>query len=234
MTEIDIPLREREALRAIDTTLLRKLVDQCISEEHSSALGDLRRKNYGLFVGTKLSDFEAKLSEYSKAKAPKKRAGTGSDARRAGDNLLHAVEQMKVRVESEEKEQQLFYVDDWMLSPTSFGETLTVRVSYRWRNAVEDAWTSGSILFSYNVESRTDYLLAPSTRKPSASKREQDNQRKLHTEWEHLKMLGLHSVRDFFRGGGCGSDVPQSFQVKVDSYSRGLNNFSAQFWSSSK
>jgi len=42
--------------------------------------------------------------------------------------------------------------------------------------------------------------------------------------------LGLYSLRDYFKGGGDGSKIPQSFQAKTDSYSRGLNNFSAKFW----
>jgi hypothetical protein len=37
-------------------------------------------------------------------------------------------------------------------------------------------------------------------------------------------------VRDYFRDGGDGAKIPETFQVTVDSYSRDLNNYSTQFW----
>ncbi len=40
----------------------------------------------------------------------------------------------------------------------------------------------------------------------------------------------LYSVRDYFRQGGDGAKIPESFRATVDSYSRGLNNYSTQFW----
>ncbi|WP_245438912.1 hypothetical protein [Bradyrhizobium sp. SK17] len=40
----------------------------------------------------------------------------------------------------------------------------------------------------------------------------------------------LYSVRDYFREGGDGDKIPDTFQATVDSHSRGLNNYSTQFW----
>lgn len=69
-----------------------------------------------------------------------------------------------------------------------------------------------------------------STRKPSAAKQEQELQNRLYQTWEHLMRGALYSVRDYFRDGGDGAKIPETFQVTVDSYSRDLNNYSTQFW----
>lgn len=58
----------------------------------------------------------------------------------------------------------------------------------------------------------------------------QERQGALYREWEHLKSLALYSVRDFFRDGGNGAEIPKIFQATPDAYMRGLNNFSAKFW----
>lgn len=230
MSEINIPSDERDALKAIDTNVLNKLIEQCLYEERPSALRILRLESCGPYAASQLRAYEKALAEYSKAKAARKRAETEYRARRAGSYLAHAVQQMKHRVETEEKEGLLFYVDDQILPPHRFSEQVTVRVSYRWRRAIEDEWAYGSVTFSHEVDLRPDYTMPLPTRKLSAAKQEQERQGKLFGEWEHLMKLGLYSLRDYFKGGGDGSTIPQSFQAKTDSCSRGLNNFSAKFW----
>ncbi|BEP54051.1 MULTISPECIES: hypothetical protein [unclassified Variovorax] len=230
MGEINIPRAEQEALRAVDTEALRKLIEQSLREERPYALRDLRLENCGLYVVSRLRQYETALAEHGKAKAEKKRAETGYRARRAGSDLLDAIQQMKDRVETEEKEGQYFYVDDLIMPPSRFSERVTVRVNYNWRRSVEDKWAYGSITFVHDVDSRPDYTLPQPSRKPSAAKQERDRQEKLYDEWNHLMKLGLHSVREYFREGGDGAAIPQTFQAKADSYTRGLNNFSARFW----
>ncbi|WP_210426037.1 hypothetical protein [Chromobacterium violaceum] len=170
------------------------------------------------------------MTEYGKAKAAKKRDEAKYDARRAGSDLAYAVQQMKNRVEVEEKEGLLFYIDDLIVPPFRFSERVTVRVSYRWRQAIDNEWVSGSITFAHDVDMRADYTMPLSRRRPSAAKREQDRQEKLYREWENLMKLGLYSVRDYFRKGGNGAAIPQTFHAKADPYTRGLNNFSTKFW----
>lgn len=229
MGEINISRGEQDALRAIDTDVLDRLIEQCLSEERPYALRVLRLEGCGLYVASRLREYEKALEEHCKAKSPKKRAETEYRVRRSGSDLVHAVQQMKHRVETEEKEGQLFYVEDQIMQPYRLSERITVRVSYRWRRAIEEEWVYGSITFSHDVDSRPDYTMPPPKRKPSAVKQEQDRQDRLYREWEHLTRLGLHSVREYFRGGGNGAAIPQTFQAKIDPYSRGLNNFSAQF-----
>jgi hypothetical protein len=228
--EINIPREERDALEAIDTDMLDKLIEQSLDERHSSPLRALRLESCGSHVASQLRAFEKALAEYGAAKATKKLAEKEFRARRAGSDLAHAVQQMKHRMETEEREGQLFYVDDQIMPPYRFSEHLTVRVSYRWRPTIEDKWESGSITFTHDVDLRPDYTMHLPIRKPSASKQEQDRQDKLYREWVHLMQLGLHSVREFFREGGNAVAIPETFQAKADSYSRGLNNFSARFW----
>jgi hypothetical protein len=230
MGEINIPRGEQDALKAVDTHMLGKLIEQCLHEEHPRALRTLRLEGCGPYVAARLRHYEKALAEYGKAKAAEKRDEAKHDARRAGSDLAYAIQQMKNRVEAEEEEGLLFYIDDLIVPPSRFSERVTVRVSYRWRQVVEDQWVYGSITFFHNVDVRPDYTMPLPKRRPSAAKQEQDRQEKLYREWEHLMRLGLYSIRDYFREGGNGAAIPQTFHAKADPYTRGLNNFSTKFW----
>lgn len=137
---------------------------------------------------------------------------------------------MKRRMETEEKEAQLFYVDDRIGPPFQLSKHLNVRVSYRWRRTVDDQWTYGSITFFHDVDLRPDYTLPPPKRKLSPAKQRREMESTLYRTWEHLMRLALYSVREYFRQGGDGDKIPETFQAKPDSYTRGLNNHSADFW----
>lgn len=230
MGEINIPRDQQNALKAIDTNDLDRLVDQAIREERSGDLHGLPLTSCGPYISTKLHYFEQALAKHRVAKAPRKRAETENTLRRAGSDLSFAVGVMKRVLETEQKEGELFYVDDQIMRPHSFGECLSVRVGYRWRRVVDDEWTFGSITFVHNVDLRPDYTIPVPKRKPSAAKQEQDRQTKLYQTWEHLMRGALYSVRDYFKEGGDGDKIPETFQATVDSYSRGLNNYSTQFW----
>lgn len=229
MGDLYVPRTDAEVLKAIDTDVLSDLVDQCIREEMPSAVRALRLGGCGPYVSSRLRAFEDAIAAHQKAKSAKKRAETEYDLRRAGSDLTHAVHQMKHRVATEEQESQLFYVDDQVMTPTRFSEQLTVRLSYRWRTSVADPWEYGSIVFSHTVVPRPVYMLQTPARKPSAATIERNRQAHLQGQWEYLKGLSLQSVRDHFRRGGSGAAIPQTVQAKVDSHTRGLNNFSTQF-----
>lgn len=40
----------------------------------------------------------------------------------------------------------------------------------------------------------------------------------------------LYSVRDFFREGGDGSKIPETFKAVADPHTGELNNYSLRFW----
>jgi hypothetical protein len=230
MGEINIPHDQQVTIAAIDTSELDRLIEQAIREERS---GDLRRlplANCGAYIATQLHQFEQALAKHREAKAQRKRAETENALRRAGHDLSVAVGAMKQRLETERKEAQLFIVDDQIVPPHRFSKHLSVRVSYRWRRTVDDEWTFGHITFFHDVELRPDYTTSVPKRKPSAVKQAQDLQDRLYQTWEHLMRGALYSVRDYFRDGGDGSKIPETFQATVDSHSRGLNNYSTQFW----
>lgn len=229
MGDLNVPHAEAEALKAIDIDMLSDLVDQCIREEKPSAVRACRLNGCGPYVASRLRAFEDALAAHQKAKSAKKRAETEYDLRSAGNDLTHAVHQMRHRIATEEQESQLFYVDDHVMAPSRFSEQLTVRISYRWRASVADPWVYGSIVFSHAVVPRPHCMLPMSTRKPSAAKIERDRQDQLYGQWEYLKGLGLQSVRDHFRRGGSGAAIPRTVQAKADSHTQRLNNFSAQF-----
>lgn len=230
MSEINLPREERDALKAVDADLLDKLIEQSLYDERPDALRTLQLEWCGAYVASRFRAFVRALAEHHNAKAAKKRAETEYRARRAGSDLEYAVQQMKHRVETEEREEQFFWIDDRIMPPHSFSTLVTVRVSYRWRKTLEDEWTYGNITFSHNVNLQPNYAMPLPNRKPSAAKLKQEQQDKLYDEWEHLKSLGLHSVKQYFKEGRDGAAIPQTFQAVADSYTRTLNNFSAQFW----
>ncbi|QHP66444.1 hypothetical protein EI171_02855 [Bradyrhizobium sp. LCT2] len=230
MGEINIPRDQQDALAAIDTIEADRLIDQAIREER---LGDLHRlplANCGPYVARKLHYFERALTKHREAKAPRKRAETEHTLRRAGSDLSFAVEAMKRRMDTEQKDGQLFYIDDQIVPPYHFDRRLSVRVSYRWRRTVDDEWTLGSITFVYDEDLRPDYTAPVPKRKPNAAKQEQDRQTELYETWQHLMRGALYSVRDYFREGGDGDKIPQTFEATMDAHTRGLNNYSTQFW----
>ncbi|TAI63373.1 hypothetical protein CWO89_24590 [Bradyrhizobium sp. Leo170] len=230
MGEINIPRDQQNALQAIDTNELDRLVDLAIREERSGDLHRLPLTSCGPYISTKLHYFEQALAKHQLAKAPRKRAETESTLRRAGSDLSFAVGAMKRRMETEQEEAQLFIVDDQIMPPHRFSKHLSVRVSYRWRRTVDDEWTFASVTFVHDVDLRPDYMTPAPKRKPSAAKQELDLQNRLYQTWEHLMRGALYSVRDYFRDGGDGDKIPDTFQATVDSHSRGLNNYSTQFW----
>ncbi len=229
MGDLYVPRTDAEVLKAIDTDVLRNLVDQCIREERPSAVRTLRLDGCGSYVSSRLRAFEDAIAAHQKAKSAKKRSTTEYDLRSAGSDLMHAVHQMKHRVATEEQESQLFYVDDNVMVPPRFSEQLTVRISYRWRASASGPWSYGSIVFSHTDQPRSQYLLPTPARKPSAAQKERNRQDHFYGQWEYLKGLGLQSVRDHFRRGGSGAAIPQTLQAKTDPHSQRLNNFSAQF-----
>src|SRR3546814_11258721 len=92
------------------------------------------------YIATKRQSFDRALAKHREAKAQRKRAETGDALRRAGRDLSFAVGAMKQRLETEQKEAQLFIVDDQIMPPHRFSKHLSVRVSYRWRRTVDDEW----------------------------------------------------------------------------------------------
>lgn len=231
MGEINVPPREREAIKAIDVGRLQELVDQCFRDEKPFALRGLRLEDCGLYIATKLRAYEQSLMAHGAAKAAKKRETTGYSARRDGSDLVFAVQQMQQRVETEEAEDQLFQVDDLLSQPAFISEKLHVRVGYRWRRTTEDQWVYGAITFLHDVDMRPDYSISPPSRKPSLAKQAQLRRDKLHGEWDHLSGLGLHAVKEYFRSGGAGDAIPETFRARLDPHSRHLNNYSVKFWS---
>lgn len=229
MGELNIPDRERSALLSVDEGELDRLVQQSIRDGRS-LLYQLPLGGCGPYVAGKLRDFEQALADHGKARVPRKVEETMRDLNRAGHHLRDAVRDMKRRVDEVEADDQLFYVFDDVHRPGRLGMHLEVRVAYRWRRAVGDQWNSGSILFLHDVDVRPDYSVPLPTRKPSAAKLERDRQEMLHGVWEHLVRLALYSVREYLKAGVDLDRIPSTFKVKTDGYTRGLNNFSAQFW----
>lgn len=230
MGEINLSRDEIEALKAIDSKVLYKLIDQCLYEERSLPLRDLQLERCGEFVTSCLRNYEKSLADYAKAKASKKRSETEQSVRQAGSKLTSSVQQMKERAKREEEERKLFFVDDLVIPPSRFSEDLTVRVSYQWREAVEDDWTHGTITFSHDFDTTPDCSISLPKRKPRTAKQEQERQKKLYHVWEHLMKMSVCSVKDYLRDGCNGTDIPKSFKIKTDIYSNGLNNHSTDFW----
>lgn len=230
MGEIYIPRDQQTALVAIDSGELDKLIEQAIHEERSGDLHRLALTNCGPYVFGKYRSFHEALAKHRDAKSSRKREQTGDMLRRAGHDLSFAVGAMKRRMETEAKDSELFVIDDRITQPYHFSKQMSVRVRYRWRRTVDADWKHGSITFTHDVDLRLDHMTPVPKRKPSATKREQELQNTLHQIWEHLMQGALYSVRDYFRDGGDGDNIPEAVKVTVDPYTRALNNYSTQFW----
>lgn len=230
MSYINLPLDQQREIAAIDIRALQAAVDKCDRDEQIASIYVLGLSGCGEFIASEYRAFERALVAHSKAKAHAKREQTRADVLRAGSNLVRAVEQMQGRVRTEQELAQLIFVDDHILIPPRFSNRLTATVRYRWRPASDAQWEYGQATFVHKFTPLPDYTQPALKRKPSAGKADKDLQEKLYREWEHLKMQALFAVRDFLRDGGDGADIPESFKVRPDQYSGGLNNFSCRFW----
>ncbi len=227
---INLPREQQWVIRSVDLNTLESAVDRCLSEEQTWSLNDLALHGCGDFVASNLRAFERAIGLYGKAKAHAKREETRYAAQRAGSDLVRAVQQMKARVETELQEELLFRIDDQILPPSYFSRRLTVRICYHWRSSPAGEWTHRQTTFAYDHSPIPDYTQPVPMLKPSAAKAASDHQDRLYREWEHLKIQALCSVRDFFRKGGDGSDIPEEFAARPSQYGGGLNNFSCNFW----
>lgn len=230
MGEINLSRDEQDAINAIDRGELDKLVDDAIRFERWGDLNSLPLERCGPYVSSNLARFREALLAHGKAKAAKKRAETSDALYRASLDLRHAFSAMQRRLEEEQRDGQFFYVDDHIMQPYHFSESLDVRVSYRWRRAVEDPWTSGSITFLHKAVRRTDYNRFTPKRKPSKAQQERDRQDWLYQTWDHLRKSALYTLRDYFKDGGDGSKIPETFQTIPDEHFGSLNNHSTKFW----
>ncbi len=218
------------ALASIDEHEVQAAIDQALSTEHTTDLRRISLTNCGLYVSKELSNFERRLDEYRNAKSAKKRDRTYTDAIKAGYDLSFALSSMKHRMERELVDGELFYVDDHIYWPHSFSENLHVTVPYRWRRTVKDEWNYGRINIEHKFRSRPEFATSPNRRKPNAARQKRERQEEIERTWEHLRDLALYAVRDYFRDGGDGDKIPETFQAIPDKYTSGLNNFSANFW----
>ena len=226
---INIPSDEAEAIKAIDSDTLGGLIQRCIQDGQAEAIRSLNLGSCGPYISAQLRTFERDLANHVKAKAAKKREETEYDVRKAGRDLEQAIGQMKARVATEAQEGQLFFVEDRIAPPALIGQQLSVRISYRWREREDQDWTYGSVTFSHDVVFRPDYQAPVLARKSSAAQQRRIRENELYRQWEHLRDLGLHEMREHFRRGGSGSIIPVKVLAKTDPHTHHLNNFSAKF-----
>lgn len=229
MGEINLPREEQEALAALDLAEIDRLIDRAVQYESSAGL-DQALWRCGPFVAQKLRYFDKALDAHRKAKAAKKREQTAYDLRKEASELKWAIGAMRDRMEIERRNGEIFYVDDQIFRPQTFTPAMRIRVAYRWRRSIEDNWSHGAITFRHQVDTRPNYLLPQPPRKLSPAKQREALQESLAIDWQHLMRLSLWSVRDYFLAGHDGSEIPETFDVIPDSYSRGLNNHSCDFW----
>lgn len=230
MSEINLTNRQIDALKAVDEQELSRLIDDAVQQERLGlSLSRLPLSDCGVYVGTHVRFFEDSLKRYREAKSAKKRAQTESDALRAGSDLLFAFQQMKRRMETEEGNRRLFFVDDHIIWPSHFTKDLSVTVAYRFRKATTDQWTSGRITFHYQFVPAVRFSTAQPNRRKSAAKQAEILQNDLSSAWQHLMKSALYTVRNYFLDGGDGNNIPDSFRAITDNNGQ-LDNFSLRFW----
>lgn len=230
MVELTIPSDEANAIDSIDTVELDRLIDQAIRTESTTALYQLYLERCGPYISRALRQFERAVAAHNKAKSARKREQTGRDLWREGYGLSHAVGAMKSRLEEEREDAKLFVINDRILPPVYFTENLSVTIHYQWRETVEDEWKHGSIRFTHTVELHRDHFASKPKRKPSRATLERERENELSHVWEHLASGALYTLRDYFRDGRDGKEIPELFEAVVDPHSRSLSNYSTDFW----
>lgn len=230
MSYIILPSDQQAAISDVDEAVLLAAVRQCLDEGRVGPIHGLGLSDCGPYVATKLHRFQQAIAEYSRAKTHAKRERTRQDALYAGNDLIHAMQQMKGRLETERKEGQLFFIDDQIMPPFHLSKRLSVQVSFRWRASPSADWKHGHLTFVYDFHPQPSFTLPLPKRKPSTAQAARDLENILYREWERLKAQALFSMREFFRDGGDGDAVPDVFAVRPNPYGGGLNNFSCNFW----
>jgi hypothetical protein len=230
MPTLTVPNDQAAAIASVIPRELTHAIDIAIREESTAALRPLNLECCGIYVAQKMSGFEKAIAAHRKAKSPRKREKTEYDLRRSGYALTHAVDAMQQRVNEERTDAKRFIINDQVLAPSRFNESLSVAISYRWRQAAQDSWRYSRITFTHKAKLHEAYLAPAPKRKPSAAKQEQERQERLYREWEHLLRGALDSLRDFFRNGGDGAKIPETFEAVADPRDGSLNNHSTKFW----
>lgn len=221
---------EAANLKAIDLRHLERLVDEAVEQSRSGELHSLRLASCGEYVSGRLYRFDKTVIAQNKAKSAKKRAETSPEVLRASIDLVQAVRDMKNRSEDEEQERELLIVDDVVHTPRTFSPRLEVRIGYHWRDAVEGTWIHKSITFKHEIDATPNYTMPGPKRKPGRAKQEDELQEKLSRVWDQLRLSALQSVREYLKSGRDPTAIPEIFQATTDPYTRGLNNYSTQFW----
>ena len=222
---INLTIDEREAIESLDVEVLRRAIDQARQGPNSAALTQLQLHRLGSFVQSAERRFTNALDDLRKAKAAANISKKEQAAVRAGWDLISSVDQMKERAEQERRDGVRFYIDDHIREPYAMRPEMDVTVSFRWRSDENDSWRYGRIMFYHRY---ADKLQFDHKHRRTASRRERDLSDSLWREWSYLRDLALFSVRDFFRNGGDGKDIPEKFEAVTDQ--AGLNNFSLKFW----
>ena len=225
---INLSAGERDAIEGVDVEALRSAVEEARETRSSTAVTHLQLYRLGTYVQSAEHRFALALANLRKAKAAANIARKEQAAIRAGWDLVSAVDQMKDRARQEKQDGEWFYVDDHIHEPFTFRPEMTVSVSYRWRTAKNGDWSHGRITFHHRYVARPQSVPFADRRKLTARRREKKLSETLQREWYHMRDLALFSVRDFFRDGGNGADIPETFHAVTDRGS--LNNFSLEFW----
>lgn len=224
---------EIEGLKAVDEQKFNDAVNEALDAETTSSIRDFEIHRCGHHLTQKLHYFEQALSNLRAAKSADNRKRKRYEADRAARELTYGLSGMKRRMEQEEKDAELFKIDDHVWQPSTFSRKLEISIWYQWRPTTQDDWRSGKIDFHHEVQPRIDLTLSAPKRKPSAAKKAEELQEELGRHWEDLRRQSLWSLRDFFRDGGNGAEVPSSFNV-IASRDGYLNNFSTQWWKNTK
>lgn len=224
---INLSTGERDAIEDLDTDALRIAIEEAQDARSMTAVTRLQLYRLGAHVQRAERQFELALANLRKAKAAAKIASTQQAAIRAGWDLASAVNKMKGRARQERRDGGRFYVEDHILEPFTFRPEMTVTVSYRWRATENDDWSYGRITFHHHYDAWAQPRAFADRCKLTARQREKELSKTLQREWYHMRDLALFSVRDFFREGGNGADIPETFEAVTDR--GGLNNFSLKF-----
>lgn len=226
---INLPASEMNAIDTLDEGALMDAIDEDQNTCSSTAIRQMQLYRLGAYVQAAERRFDRALTNLRTARSAAKVTSANEDVLRAGWNLATTVRQMKDRAKQERADGERFRIDDHVREPFKFRPKMDVSVSYRWRDTNDGDWSRGQITFHHHYSPLPQSEALLDRRKRTKRQREDDEQEELRRTWCHMRDFALFGVRDFFREGGDGADIPQTFKVNVDKTGR-LNNFSMDLW----
>ncbi|WP_426954574.1 hypothetical protein [Muricoccus radiodurans] len=216
LNELRLSPDERTALRAVEPARVAAVTQEALDREDTSRLTPLARlRDAGRYVAGRLANLEDHLRKATTGRTGSLRDRAREEALSARQELLQAVERTRERADEEEREEQIFRVEQspGMQEPDF---PVRVRLSFMWKDSASSAWRSGRIA----------YIYSPSHAPAAGGRRGAGGLTRRGVEAakaeRFVTLSAIRSVEDYLREKGTGEGIPEQVRIRDET----LDNFS--------